>query len=116
MLQIILAGISVIMPTWGFEFGASGGIPFINLTIAGATYDLFWWLHIDTVRTIIHWCRDLFGMVIVASTIVRLIKNLPLIIQGQYNFIGPSYVGSELTGIEEQGAYIEDISGGAIML
>lgn len=116
MLPVLLLGLSIILPTWGFEFGANGGLPYVNITVNDFSYNIFWFMENTTVRTIIHWMRDLFGMVIVGTTIIRLVKNFPLIIQGQYNFIGPSYVGSELTGIEESGAYIEDISGGSIML
>lgn len=75
------------MLSMSLEMGARGEThPYIILTVGDDRYNLFEFLYNNDmqVHDTLLWCRDAIGIVLVLSTIVSVVKQLPSIIKEGY--------------------------------
>lgn len=69
------------------QFGASGGLPYINILYNDHIYNLLSFLEINSIYTMLVWMRDLIGAYYLISVIVDVIAGIPHIIRGKWTLV-----------------------------
>ena len=69
------------------SFGVNGDLPYIDFYYGNDFYNLLDFLKNDTVFSLVQWFKAILGIILLASTIIGIITQFSLIINGKFTWV-----------------------------